>query len=110
MLLAGARKRMLYMVIERFKDGCGEAVYERFRKKGRMMPDGLRYIDSWVEPSFERCFQLMETDDAALFGEWTKNWHDLMEFEIVPVITSLEARKLMALKENHPGLRATPPP
>lgn len=90
---------MLYMVIERFKEG-GVSVYERFREKGRMMPDGLRYVDSWVEPSFERCYQLMETDDAALFPEWTKNWDDLMEFEIVPVITSLEAREKMAPSEN----------
>jgi hypothetical protein len=89
------------MVIERFRDGSGAAVYERFAERGRMMPEGLRYVDSWVEPSFERCFQLMETDDAALFTEWTKNWDDLMEFEIVPVITSLEARELMADPARH---------
>ena len=81
------------MVIERFKEQDGTAVYERFRERGRMMPDGLTYIDSWVEPDYHRCFQLMECDDAALFDRWTANWDDLMEFEIIPVITSQEARR-----------------
>ena len=87
---------MLYMVIERFRDGCGPAVYARFRERGRMMPDGLGYVNSWVEPTFERCFQLMETEDRSLFDEWTVNWDDLMEFEIIPVISSTEARELMS--------------
>ncbi|MBK8467109.1 MAG: DUF3303 family protein [Chloracidobacterium sp.] len=83
---------MLYMVIENFKDRNAAAVYKRFQEKGRMMPDGLNYIDSWIEPNHERCFQLMETDDPALFDQWTANWNDLVDFEIVPVITSKEAR------------------
>jgi hypothetical protein len=83
---------MLYMVIEHFKDRNGAAVYKRFQEKGRMMPDGLNYIDSWVEPDYDRCFQLMETDDPKFFAEWTANWNDLADFEIVPVITSKEAR------------------
>jgi len=84
---------MLYMVIEHFKDRDGVAVYLRFREKGRMMPDGLNYIDSWIEQDYGRCFQLIDTDDPALFDGWIANWVDLMEFEIVPVITSQEARE-----------------
>ena len=87
---------MLYMVIEHFKNRDGAAVYERARTSGRMMPDGLTYIDSWVEPDFNRCFQLMECDDEALFRQWTANWSDLVTFEIVPVITSKAAREMMS--------------
>jgi hypothetical protein len=58
-----------------------------------MMPDGLKYIDSWVEASFNRCFQLMECDDPVLFQQWIAKWQDLMEFEIVPVVPSAEAKK-----------------
>jgi hypothetical protein len=79
------------MVIERFRDGDAVAVYRRFREKGRMMPEGLKYVGSWIEPEFERCFQLMECDDPRLFEQWMSHWEDLMEFEIVPVITSKEA-------------------
>ncbi len=85
--------KMLYMVIERFKNKDGEAVYRRLRERGRMMPDGLHYVNSWVEPSFNRCFQLMECEDPALFAQWTPHWADLMEFEIIPVMTSQEARE-----------------
>ena len=84
---------MIYMVIERFNGRNAVAVYQRFQEKGRMMPDGLTYIDSWVEPNYDRCFQLMETEDPALFDKWIANWNDLMDFEIVPVITSKEARE-----------------
>ena len=83
---------MLYVVIEHFKGRDAVEVYRRFREKGRMMPDGLKYIDSWIEPSYDRCFQLMETDDPTLFGQWIDNWDDLMDFEIVPVATSVETR------------------
>jgi hypothetical protein len=81
------------MVIERFKNRDGTAVYRRLRDSGRMMPEGLNYVDSWVEPTFNSCFQLMECHDPALFKRWTENWSDLMEFEIIPVISSLEARE-----------------
>jgi uncharacterized protein DUF3303 len=81
---------LLYMVIERFTRGA-PAVYERAAELGRQLPDGLRYVDSWVDDRLERCFQLMETDDPHLFEEWTARWADLAEFEIVPVITSAEA-------------------
>ena len=79
---------MLYMVIERFKDA--PAIYKRLSEKGRMMPQGLTYISSWIDLDVKWCWQLMETDDPALFTVWTKNWSDLMEFEIVPVRTSAE--------------------
>ena len=82
---------MLFMVIEHFKNRDAAAVYRRYRERGRMMPDGLKYIDSWVEPDYSRCFQLMECDDQRLFQQWTANWEDLVDFEIVPVITSKEA-------------------
>lgn len=82
---------MLFMVIERFKNRDAAPVYKRHREQGRMMPDGLSYIDSWVEPDFARCFQLMECADPQLLQEWISNWEDLVEFEIVPVVTSKEA-------------------
>ena len=79
------------MVIERFKDGEAPNVYRRFEEKGRMLPDGLNYINSWVEESLDRCFQLMECEDQKLLEVWTSRWHDLVEFEIVPVINSSDA-------------------
>ena len=87
---------MLYMVIERFRPGRAPEVYRRFRERGRMAPDGLRYVSSWVDLEFERCFQVMETDDPRLLSEWTANWDDLVEFEIVAVRTSQEAATMMA--------------
>jgi hypothetical protein len=74
---------MKYMVIERFRPGCKAQVYERFREKGRMLPEGLHYIESWVEQDGDRCFQLMETDNPELFPAWTAAWNDLVAFEIV---------------------------
>ena len=82
---------MLFMVIERFKDGDAAAVFRRFRERGRMLPEGLRYLDSWVAADLGRCFQLMDCDDAALFDQWISRWQDLVEFEVVPVVTSAEA-------------------
>jgi Domain of unknown function (DUF3303) len=82
---------MLYMVIEQYLNGPGP-VYERFAASGRMLPDGLAYLDSWVTADgMDGCFQLMETDDPALLAAWTQRWSDLVEFEIVPVVTSAEA-------------------
>jgi hypothetical protein len=78
------------MVVERFTQGA-RPVYERAAARGRMLPDGLRYVDSWVDESLDRCFQLMETDDPGLFDEWTAHWNDLAEFEIVPVLASADA-------------------
>ena len=83
---------MLYMVVERYTAGPGP-VYERAASQGRMLPDGLRYLNSWVvdEDRLDRCFQLMETDDPALFDVWRERWSDLADFEIFPVITSAQA-------------------
>jgi Protein of unknown function (DUF3303) len=78
------------MVIEQFVHGA-RPVYERAAEKGRMLPDGLVYVDSWIDESLERCFQLMETDDPALFDEWIAEWSDIGEFEVVPVIDSATA-------------------
>lgn len=82
---------MLFMVIEHFKNRDAAAVYQRYGERGRMAPDGLKYIDSWVESNFNRCFQLMETDDPLLFEKWMAQWDDLVEFEVVEVITSKDA-------------------
>jgi len=82
---------MLFMVIERFRGGDAAAVYGRYRARGRMMPEGLRYVESWVEADFERCFQLVECDDPRLLERWMERWQDLVEFEVVPVVTSKEA-------------------
>ncbi len=82
---------MLYMVIERYLSGPGP-VYERAAARGRMLPDGLRYLSSWVAAAdLSECFQLMEADDPALIDAWTERWSDLVAFEVVPVITSAEA-------------------
>ena len=86
---------MRFMVIERFKNRDAAAVYRRFRERGRMTPDGLRYVESWVEHGFDRCFQLMECDDPRLFRQWVERWEDLVEFEVVPVLTSRQAADAM---------------
>jgi hypothetical protein len=88
-------KAMLYLVIERFKEGAAPEIYRRFHEKGRMMPDGLKYLSSWIDLDFKICWQLMQTEDFALFDQWIGNWRDLMDFEVVPVRTSAEAIKLM---------------
>ena len=72
-----------YMVIEHFASGMKSKVYERFDQKGRMLPEGLTYIDSWLEKDGDRCFQLMETEDPALFDRWMDSWKDLVSFEII---------------------------
>ena len=79
---------MQFMVIEHFRNQNAKAVYARFKEKGRMTPDGLKYVGSWVEANFDRCFQLMECDDARLLQQWVLGWRDLVEFEIVPVVPS----------------------
>jgi hypothetical protein len=86
----GKGARMLFMVIERFKNRDARAVYRRFQEKGRMAPEGLKYVGSWIEANFDRCFQLMECDDPRLLQQWIVQWQDLIEFEIVPVVPSQE--------------------
>ncbi len=82
---------MLFMVIERFKNRDADAIYNRFLERGRMLPDGLTYVDSWVEPNYDRCFQLMDCDDPGLLQLWAVQWEDLVEFEFIPVLTSNDA-------------------
>jgi len=82
---------MLYMVIENYGPEKAVEVYRRFRDRGRLAPDGVRYVDSWVDLEFRRCFQLMEAESGTKLKEWTDKWDDLVDFEIVPVRTSKQA-------------------
>jgi hypothetical protein len=84
------------MVIEHFKNKDAVPIYRRFRDNGRMAPQGLRYVSSWVDYKLERCYQLMETDDRTLLDEWMANWSDLADFEVHPVVTSQEAAAKIA--------------
>jgi len=86
---------MLFMVIERFKDRDAKPVYRKLRDEGRSLPDGLKYLGSWVELNFDRCFQLMECDDARLLQEWAAKGHGLVEFEFVPVVTSQDTVEMI---------------
>ena len=79
------------MVVENFRNGDPVPVYARFRERGRLAPDGLRYVGSWVTEDLTRCYQIMETDDPALLDKWIASWSDLVDFEVHPVITSSEA-------------------
>lgn len=83
------------MVIERFKGRDAKAVYRRLREEGRRLPEGLKYAGSWIEANFDRCWQLMECDDARALQRWVAGWSDLIEFEIVPVVPSAEVRAMM---------------
>ncbi len=89
---------MLYMVIEHFNPGAAPEIYRRVRERGRQLPDGLEYVDSWVDLDYARCFQLMRTDDPSLFDIWIKAWSDLGRIEVVPVRTSAEAARFIADK------------
>ena len=89
---------MLYMVHEKYKTAGAVDVYRRAKENGRMLPDGLNYISSWVDVEFTQCFQLMETEDVRLFSQWIEHWKDLVEFEIIPVRTSAEAMGVIAPK------------
>jgi hypothetical protein len=84
---------MLYMVVEHFKDA--PAIYGRLREKGRMMPEGLEYVSSWIDIDLKICWQLMRAEDESLFQRWIDKWKDLMDFEVVPVRTSAEMREMM---------------
>ena len=99
-ILAGRTRtkmsKKLYMVIENFRQGDAIAVYQRFRDRGRLAPDGLHYVSSWVTDDCCRCYQLMETEDPELLKQWMANWSDIVDFEVFPVITSEQARKRMA--------------
>lgn len=88
---------MLFMVIERFADNNMLPVYERVKQKGRGLPEGLKYLSSWIEPSFARCFQLMECEDLRLLQQWVLHWQGTgASFEIVPVVESSQTREVVA--------------
>jgi hypothetical protein len=87
---------MLYVIIETFRGGDARPVYRRFREQGRLAPEGLRYVSSWVSHDLQRCYQVMECDDRELLEQWMRRWEDLVEFEVVPVITSAEASAAIA--------------
>ena len=86
---------MLFMVIEYFEKNKIEDIYSRLQEKGRMMPEGLQYIDSWISADLRRCFQLMECNDPSLFQEWVLQWQDLFELEIIPVASSKKTREIV---------------
>jgi len=79
---------MLYMIVESFRNGNAEPVYSRFREQGRLAPQGLEYVTSWVTDDYRRCFQVMRCDDPALLEQWMSRWRDLIDFEVIPVVTS----------------------
>ena len=87
---------MRYMVVERYRNGDAVPFYRRFRDRGRMAPDGLRYVESWVDEPMQRCYQLMETDDPALLDAWMANWSDIVDFEVHAVISSPDAAARIA--------------
>ena len=87
---------MLYMVIEHFREGTAPEIYRRYREKGRMTPDGLEYISSWISHDVKTCWQIMQTENAAFLKQWTKYWDDLIDFEIIPILTSAEAKAMVA--------------
>lgn len=87
--------RTLYMLVEKFRNGDAVPVYRRFRDQGRLAPEGLTYLASWVDHRLERCYQLMETEDRELLDQWMANWSDLIDFEVHPVMTSQEAAAII---------------
>jgi len=89
-------KKTLYMVIEHFKNNDAVPIYRRFHARGRLTPDGLVYVSSWIDHKLERCYQLMETHDRALLEDWMTKWWDLVDFEVYPVVTSQEASERIA--------------
>jgi len=84
---------MQYMIIEKFHEGKVNALYQRFDEKGRMVPDGVKYIDSWIHEDVTICYQLMESRTKELLNNWIERWKDLADFEVIPVISSAEAKK-----------------
>ena len=88
--------QMTYLIVEHFRNGDAVPVYRRFRERGRMAPEGLNYISSWVTPDLTRCYQIMEASDRSLLEQWMANWSDLVEFEVHPVITSKDASERIA--------------
>ena len=87
---------MLYMIVERFREGDAVPVYRRFRDRGRLAPDGLRYVGSWVTRDLRACYQVMECAERRLLDEWLANWNDLVDFDVVEVMTSADAQAEIA--------------
>lgn len=87
---------MLYMIIERFKNRDPVPVYRKFRDKGRMAPEGLTYVSSWITEDMDRCYQVMECDDRRILDEWMTRWSDVTDFEVIPVVTSAQAVERIA--------------
>jgi Protein of unknown function (DUF3303) len=87
---------VFYMIIERFKNRDPLPVYRRFRDKGRMAPEGLTYVASWVTEDMDRCYQVMECDDRRLLEQWMTRWSDFTDFEVIPVVTSAQAVERIA--------------
>lgn len=94
---------MLYMIVEHFREGAALPVYRRFQERGRMMPEGVKYVGSWVTVDFTRCYQLMECDDRRLLDEWMARWNDLVDFEVISVLTSAEASAVMGSRLDASG-------
>jgi hypothetical protein len=89
---------MLFMIVERYRNGDPRPVYARFNAQGRLAPDGLTYVSSWVTTDLTTCFQVMETSDRALLDQWIARWNDLVDFEVIPVVTSADAAAAAALR------------
>lgn len=83
---------MLFMIVETFRNGDARPIYERHRARGRLAPEGLRYVESWIDETLSRCYQVMETEDRSLLDRWIENWADLTDFEVIPVMTSKDAQ------------------
>ena len=91
---------MLYMVIEHFRPGKIKELYKRFDEKGRMAPEGVNYLNSWIDENIETCYQIMESPSEQKLKEWTSKWEDLVDFEVIPVITSAEAKARVMRNEE----------
>ena len=88
---------MLFMIIETFANDDMIPIYRRLESEGRQLPEGLTYVDSWIEANFRRCFQLMETNDPLTLQAWVLSWRGTgARFEIVPVVPSKSTRQVVA--------------
>ena len=87
---------MHFVIVERFRGGDPVPVYRRFRDRGRLAPEGLRYVNSWVSTDLTTCYQVMECEDRGLLDQWLANWSDIVEFDVIPAITSAEAAAAVA--------------
>lgn len=91
-----------YMIIERYKTRKTEAIYKRFSEKGRMLPEGVVFVDSWIEDNLQKCYQVMKSESPEKINEWMAHWNDLVDFEVIPVISSSEANMKTKKKDKNP--------